>query len=248
MENDGVSLLPEELRSRLEELKLDALAEFAAGAGHEINNPLAIISGHAQILLRKTEDSETRHHLAVILAQTKRAYEMIADIRLFARPPLPQIRSVELGGLIEKFLSKMNEDYGGAGVRYRRLLPLNGDDLTFCSDAAQLMTIFVALGKNAAEAMPDGGEVLVSFELSDEENSENKTVQLIMEDNGPGIPEEIRDQIFSPYFSGRQSGRGLGFGLSKAWQLMKGLGGSIRLVPSVEFQTGCRWQLTLPLE
>ncbi|MDR0337195.1 MAG: hypothetical protein LBI18_08910, partial [Planctomycetaceae bacterium] len=91
-----LKFLREKFSDELERQKLDALAEFAAGAGHEINNPLAIISGHAQLLLREIENTEHRRQLAVITAQVKRAYEMIADIRYFARPPKPEIEHVNL--------------------------------------------------------------------------------------------------------------------------------------------------------
>ncbi len=73
----------------LEAEKLEALAEFAAGAGHEINNPLTVISGRAQLLLRDEKDPERRRTLALIRAQAVRVNEMIADMRLFARPPEP---------------------------------------------------------------------------------------------------------------------------------------------------------------
>ncbi len=80
----------------VEREKLAAMAEFAAGAGHEINNPLAIIAGRAQLCLRDETDPERRRELALINAQVKRAYEMIADMRLFARPPRPELKTVEL--------------------------------------------------------------------------------------------------------------------------------------------------------
>ena len=74
----------------VESEKLEALVEFAAGAGHEINNPLTVISGRAQLLLRDETDPERRHALALIVAQAMRIHEMIADLMLFARPPRPE--------------------------------------------------------------------------------------------------------------------------------------------------------------
>ena len=85
--------------------KLEALAEFAAGAGHEINNPLTVISGRAQLLLREETDPERQHALALISAQAMRVYEMIADMMLFARPPRPDFQSVELIALVDHLVA-----------------------------------------------------------------------------------------------------------------------------------------------
>ncbi len=91
----------------LEAAKLEALAEFAAGAGHEINNPLTVISGRAQLLLRDERDPERRHALALISAQAMRVHEMIADMMLFARPPRPELQPVELVELIDDLLKEI---------------------------------------------------------------------------------------------------------------------------------------------
>ena len=89
--------LEADFQRTLETEKLEAMAEFAAGAGHEINNPLTVISGRAQLLLRDETDPERRHALALISAQAMRVYEMIADMMLFARPPRPECQQVESG-------------------------------------------------------------------------------------------------------------------------------------------------------
>ncbi len=89
---------------RLEQLKLEALADFAAGAGHEMNNPLAVIAGRAQLLLGDETDPERRAALALIWAQARRVHEMIADAMLFARPPAPQFEQIEWGSLLRRVL------------------------------------------------------------------------------------------------------------------------------------------------
>lgn len=89
---------------RLEQLKLEALADFAAGAGHEMNNPLAVIAGRAQLLLGDETDPERRASLALIWAQAQRVHEMIADAMLFARPPAPQFEQIEWGSLLRRAL------------------------------------------------------------------------------------------------------------------------------------------------
>src|ERR1043166_9640318 len=85
----------------VERAKLAALAEFAAGAGHEINNPLAVITGRVQLLLRGERDPERRRDFAMIHTQALRIHEMIVDLMLFARPPEPQPRSCDVGAIVE---------------------------------------------------------------------------------------------------------------------------------------------------
>lgn len=247
----------------LERLKLDALAEFAAGAGHEINNPLTVISGHAEILL-KDADPDQRYHLSVILAQTRRAYEMIADIRLFARPPQPQWENIELIDFLNHLVRDFQQEENNAKIEFAcRFLDENSEcKLSFpCScpedpvsvkiqsDSAQLRTILGALIKNSREAIADRpGKIDLCVKKFQAESPDRSGIRFILQDNGPGIPEEFREQIFSPYFSGRSAGRGLGFGLPKAWRLLQNLGGSIQWCKPDQFPSGCGWNIELPLK
>ena len=86
----------------VEHAKLEALKEFAYGAGHEINNPLANISARAQTLLKEESDPEHRQKLAAINTQAFRAHEMIADLMLFARPPELKPERIELRAFLEE--------------------------------------------------------------------------------------------------------------------------------------------------
>src|SRR5258708_12572049 len=102
---------------RLTELKLRALAEFAAGAGHEINNPVATIVGYAQQLLAGETDPDRRHALATIGAQAYRIRDMIGDIMLFARPPGPNPQSPALSAILPDTAQKLSGHAGGPSLR-----------------------------------------------------------------------------------------------------------------------------------
>ncbi|MCL2624022.1 MAG: ATP-binding protein [Planctomycetaceae bacterium] len=258
-------------RDELEQQKLDALAEFAAGVGHEINNPLAIIGGRAQLLLREISNPEHQKHLASILVQVRRAYEMIADIRLFARPPKPEPSDVSVSDILRdvatRFFDATTEksivwDLHNVTAESRPKRPA-ADDVRIYADAAFLETIFTVLCKNAVEAV---GSVSVrcgkqhatpgntgGIQTKTPGSTEGQIklsceyclagVRVTIDDNGPGIPPEHLPLIFSPYFSGRQAGRGLGFGLCKAWRLLGLMGGTIK----AENRTpnGARFTVTL---
>ena len=225
----------------LEQQKLEALAEFAAGAGHEINNPLAIISGRAQLLLREIEHPEHRRQLGVIVAQVKRAYEMIADIRFFARPPQPEpVRF----NLIEELQTLVNEQIPlmeEAGITFQ--VEINSGDVPIVESDPVLFHVAVGvLCNNAREAVQQtSGTIWLRFHRED-----NEWI-ISIQDDGPGIAEETRPLIFDPYYSGREAGRGLGFGLPKAWRIMQLLGGSIRHDP-LAGQQGTVFVLTLPVK
>lgn len=229
-----------------EELLIDALAEFAAGAGHEINNPLAIISGHAQLLLAKCDDAETRRHLAIIVAQVKRAYEMIADVRLFSRPPEPIFSPFDPVEWLESLSVRFRQsfpDWSGS----LEILPATGAFASPQTDAAILSSILDALLKNGVEANRSGvdGKILLSCRALDSEKG--PLLEFTLDDNGPGIPDSVRPHLFSPYYSGRSSGRGLGFGLPRSAAFARKLGGTLRCEKSAAFPSGARFVLTVPV-
>lgn len=224
---------------------IDALAEFAAGAGHEINNPLAIISGHAQLLLAKCDDAETRRHLAIIVAQVKRAYEMIADIRLFSRPPEPVISPFDPAGWLESLSVRFRQAYPDWPGKFEILSPADFPSSTQ-TDASILSSIIDALLKNGVEANRAGadGKILLSCRILDSDNG--LSFEFVIDDNGPGILDSIRPHLFSPYYSGRSSGRGLGFGLPRSAAFARKLGGTLRCDKSAAFANGVRFILTVP--
>ncbi|MDR1485087.1 MAG: hypothetical protein LBT09_09730 [Planctomycetaceae bacterium] len=252
----------------LERQKLDALAEFAAGAGHEINNPLAIISGYAQLLIRETNNIEHRHKLALIIAQVKRAYEMIADIRYFARPPVPVVSRFdlvdELGKVVEEQKSKLQEIEPAMDIEINFKTSIKS--LFVETDQVQLHIAVSAICNNARESLlsknlAEGAGLARRTEQTDQMERVScevvgrivvrlcevvgGEVEISVEDNGVGISPEIRKLIFCPYFSGRQAGRGLGFGLPKTWRIIQLLGGTIK-TETTQKNKNTKFIITIP--
>jgi signal transduction histidine kinase len=219
--------LPAELQALLEREKLEALAEFAAGAGHEMNNPLAVISGRAQLLLRTEQDPQKRRELAIIHAQAMRVHEMIADLMLFARPPQPQRAGVDVAALCRRVIGEVSDH-----VHERRIVVESSiaEPLLLSADATQLGVALRALLDNAIEAIGEDGRITLTCCPSNEADS----VEIVVADDGPGIPPEVRRHLFDPYYSGRPAGRGLGLGLSKCWRIITNHGGTLE----VESQPG----------
>ncbi len=212
-----------ELETRFQELleaeKLEAMAEFAAGAGHEINNPLTVIAGRAQLFLRDETHPERRRDLALINSQAMRVYEMIADMMLFARPPRPEIQSVDLIALVDHVVADLQPRAAEQETAIGRSVA--SSPVVVEADPVQLTVALRAICQNALEALGSGGHVEIAVAQSDSETT------VAIRDDGPGIQPEERRHLFDPYYSARQAGRGLGLGLSKAWRIVTNHGGRI---------------------
>lgn len=200
----------------LERLKLDALKELAYGASHEINNPLANIAARAQTLLRDESHPERRRALEAIHQQALRAHEMISDLMLFARPPQLVLDEVELRGLLEQASQSLKAEAAARQIEIAVSLP--AQPIVIQGDEEQLTVALKALLINANEAI--GREGQISVLLRQEMIADQKRAVIEIADTGPGIAPEIREHIFEPFFSGREAGRGLGFGLSKCWRIV----------------------------
>lgn len=207
---------------RLEREKLDATKELAYGASHEINNPLANIAARAQTLLDDEQDPQRRQKLISIHRQAMRAHEMISDLMLFARPPKLNPTSFSLTDLIRKVIGGLS-----ALVQERsiQLDCIESDLGEISADEAQLDVALHALVKNALEAVDEGGSVSVAARRTD--IAGEPWVEIVVSDDGPGISADVRRHMFDPFFSGREAGRGLGFGLSKCWRIVTDHGGQI---------------------
>ena len=227
---------------QLEEEKLRALKELAQGAGHEINNPLANISLRAQSLLQSESDPERQLMLATINSQAFRANEMIADMMLFARPPRMDNRPVNVVTLVQQAVEDIRDRAIQAGVAIR--VDQGTGPLMVDGDENHLVEAIKAVCVNSLEACAHGGLVELAIrEQSPDGQGQQGVVTIEVRDDGPGIPAEVRPHIFNPFYSGREAGRGLGFGLSKSWRIITQHGGRIEVERP---EVGARLVISLP--
>jgi signal transduction histidine kinase len=233
--DDLHSLLHEQIKGEAERLqgcKLEALAEFAAGAGHEINNPLAVISGQAQYLLGHQVDWFTHEGgvaivaaLHKIIGQTKRIHTILRELMQFARPATPNLHWFDLPSLLGEVAAtlrdlaeekKVHIEVGTTPVQMRAF-----------ADADQVRVAVTCLLQNAVEAAPPDGWARVAIV----EPIASGEIRIVVEDSGTGPDPAQRDFLFDPFYSGRSAGRGKGLGLPIAWRLMRQQGGDVRLAP-----------------
>jgi signal transduction histidine kinase len=204
--------------------KLEAMAEFAAGAGHEINNPLATINGRVQLLLKDETDPERRRSLTVIGGQAYRVRDMIGDAMLFARPPVPQPTLVDAAAVVRRVGETLREDFDETSPQ---LVVAADEPVTVFADEMQLAIVVTELVRNALHAAGDSGRVTVAVSGREGRNGLPPHGEIVVTDDGPGLTDLDRRHLFDPFYSGRQAGRGLGFGLSKAWRIVRLHGGRI---------------------
>ena len=217
--------------------KLASLKRLAYGASHEINNPLANIASRAQTLLRDEKDGDRRKTLAKINQQAFRAFEMIADMMLFAHPPQLVVVDTDLKPILQKVVDELNDQ---AAEQNTEIVIHGAEPLRCPVDVVQFSVAILAVIQNAMESLGSGGKI--SVVAGREESGDFLTIDI--SDDGPGFKESELSHVFDPFFSGREAGRGLGFGLSKAWRIVEQHDGEITL--SNLPHAGARVQIRIP--
>jgi len=213
--------LPPDLERSLRDMKLEAMAEFSAGAGHEINIPVATIVGRSSLLLKSETDPERRRSLETIGGQALRIRDMIGDAMTFARPPEPACETVvpteHILSVVDSLQERLSQQETQLHCELDESIHINADAEQFC-------VVVSCLVRNSLEALPSGGHINMAL-LADAEAS--GMARLIVQDDGPGLTPAEAEHLFDPFFSGRQAGRGLGFGLARCWQILRQHGGWI---------------------
>ncbi len=197
------------------------LYNFAYGLSHEFNNPLASIATRAGMLAAEEQDPRRQQMLQTMVENAMRGCEMLGDLMLLARPPAVQLDRQPLRTCCESFWPRVEELARRVGIELRQEWTWDG---VVNVDPAALSEALWCLVRNAIEAQPDGGHIMLRVAVGDA-----KTVRLTIQDAGQGLSAEALDNCFDPFYSGREAGRGLGMGLAKARRLVELQSGTLRL-------------------
>ena len=193
---------------------LATLGQMSAGIAHEFRNSLGAILGFAKLLQKKLPPQDPGSaHVQDIIAECGNLEAVLKDFLAFAKPEKLQMSQVDLNVLIIDSLEAYRQRLEGAGVKIRLSLPPEG--LSIQADSVALKRALVNLIRNAAEAMPEGGELGVEARIRGHDASEpyGRWVEIVVADTGCGIPEEDQERIFTPFFTMKEGGTGLGLAL-----------------------------------
>ena len=210
--------------------KLATVGELAAGIAHEIRNPLAGIAAAVEVLAEK-RDSQDREITEEIQAQVKRLNTTLSDLLNFARPREPEIAPCNLADLAHRMLALIRPDAQKHQIQFVEEIP--ADLPAVSADATQIQQALLNLLLNATQAMPEGGTLTVKAVAV------AQRVRLTIQDTGGGIAPEIREKIFSPFFTTKHRGTGLGLAITRT--IMEKHGGTI----AVDSQVGRGTMFTL---
>jgi two-component system NtrC family sensor kinase len=217
--------------------KLAAIGELAAGVAHEINNPIGVILGFAQVLLRRTsEESPIYKPLSTIEREGLRCKRIVQDLLDFARQSKAAPRRLNVNGVLEATCTLMLHQRNADKVQ---LIQEYADDLPeVIADENQLQQVFFNLMLNAYQAMPEGGQLHLASQAMDDE------VHVVFADTGQGISEENLKRIFDPFFTTKEVGQGTGLGLSISYGIIEQHGGTIEVESTPG--TGAKFIVKLP--
>lgn len=229
--------------------KMASLGELVAGIAHEINNPLAFILGHQDTVERLVRDAVARaspeesadpaltkalDRLASMRLGLQRIQALVLNLRKFSRLDEADKQRLDVADAIDTVLALLTPKLGNIEVRrkYEASGGLEGSP-------ALLNQVVMNIVANAADAL--GGEGVIAVETSQGDG----VYSIMIDDSGPGVPDELRDRIFEPFFTTKPVGDGTGLGLAIAYSVVKAHEGEIAVATSPELG-GARFTLTLP--
>lgn len=219
--------------------RLASMGQLAAGVAHEVNNPLGTILLFSEALYKETpEDSPHRDDLRMIINETTRCKNIVADLLNFARQQEVLAQETDVHALLEQVIEEIRRQPSFEDVQIVR--HFDPDLPTIQADPAQLQQVFINLLNNGAESIEGDGTITLTTRLVD-----GHWVEVQVSDTGSGIPEENLNRLFTPFFTTKPPGKGTGLGLSIVYGIVKMHRGQITVQSQVAH--GTTFVVTLPV-
>jgi len=198
-----------------------ALGVISAGMAHEIRNPLGSIKGAVEILKDDYRPDEANYEfINILLKETDRLNRIVQEFLDFARPTEPAFQSTDINEAIESVLLLIAQEANKRGVKMHK--ELDNALGTYSLDAGMIKQAFLNLTLNALQAMPQGGILTVRS------GRQGDILEVKISDTGVGITEESRRRLFTPFFTTKKNGTGLGLVIT--YRIIENHRGSIEVV------------------
>lgn len=228
--------------------RLAGLGTLAAGMAHEIRNPLSSIQTFVQLLPKKRERPDFMNKFnRTVPRELKRINQLVEDLLDLARVPKYTFRAIPIQSLITQTIETLDEELQSGNIESH--FDLSADLPTVRADSNQLAKAFHNLVRNAIQAMPDGGKLLIEAYLQKRDiplnthSPNHSSIALVFQDSGEGIPEEDLNNIFNPFYTTKIKGTGLG--LSITHKVISEHGGTITVTSPPE--GGTKFVIHLPV-
>ena len=200
--------------------RLETIGRTVSGVAHELNNPLTAILAFGQDLLSQARTPADAEALSTIVQQSQRCRMIVQDLLTFARSKRDDRQPIDPGELIRRVQPALLRQAESLGVRLEISI---GDDLPGLDvNPSALEQVLTNLAVNAFQAVGADGEVTISARL------EQDRLALVVEDNGPGVPDDVLPRLFEPFFTTKATGKGTGLGLSVSHAIVEQHGGTLR--------------------
>jgi signal transduction histidine kinase len=218
--------------------KMEAIGQLTGGVAHDFNNLLMVVSGGLRMLVRHQDEERRGKAMTAMRQAVERGAGLTRQLLAFSRRQTLEYKTIDaeqqINGMRDLLERSLRADIILEIAIPNGLPPVR-------TDPGQMELAILNLAVNARDAMPKGGVLTISAER----NGANTCVDIIVHDTGMGIPPEIRDRIFEPYFTTKQIGQGTGLGLSQVYGLAQQSGGAVRIESQID--AGTSVILSLPV-
>jgi two-component system nitrogen regulation sensor histidine kinase GlnL len=227
--------------------RLDAFGEIAAGIAHEVRNPLGGIRGAAELLASRAVDERARDAAGLIVREVDRIATLVDDLMIFKQGGELVLAPLNIHRVLDDVLDLLSMDPLGAGVKLTREFDPSIPEIL--GDFDRLVQVFLNLARNALQALEGDGRLLIEtrttldHRLGSASGPRLPGVVVTVEDDGPGIPPELRAKVTTPFFTTRRGGTGLGLAVAGHWVARHG--GTLRIGDAPG--GGTRVRVSLPL-
>jgi len=227
---------------------VEALAEMAAGVAHELNNPLSVITGRAQLIAQAETDGQKRNALEKIAENAREAAGLVEELMAYAQPPEPRVGLADIRQIIDDAIELAGQKTGAEHLNTQ--VHVAKEITEVLVDSAQIASALANIIANAVESYTDAmGPVKITAEPSstlEGPSASGASVRLQINDLGCGMDEATRKKAASPFFSAKPAGRKRGMGLAFASRLIQLNGGTLEI--ESEPDHGTTVTVTLPTE